>query len=740
MPIKGKQIINNSLPLNKLSDGVKILSNSSVLGSDKTPGEITDNREFTSKQYVDVTITNSIENNITASDVSVNGTNFEVINMPTDLQDYLIQNDEFLLNARSTGVRYGGAVTVNATSSGLVDVEAVSGQLLNNTDPENPTFNRIFYAGTNGYLVPDNVVSWLYVDSNNTLNHQTTEPTFSEKRLKVYLARISKNAGVITGLRTNVILSQQYGGNLSDLAEAIGIIKLNGLEVVNASTDLTLRITQGSLFSFGANFQSDSTNPNTISYANRSPVTFRMVKQDTGSIDVDVTELPVGQYDNNGTITNVGGNGSRTTIFTVYMFESGNIRIAYGQDTYRNIQTAREALNTRNFVEAPNFDNAIKLGYILTKRTTTDLSDTDDAQFVITNQFGGIGGGVSGALNGYLETSENLADLGDISIARTNLDVESSTELDARDTANRDRANHTGTQEISTIVDAGALASLDSVNTAQIDNDAVTYSKIQNVVSNNVILGNNSGAGTVVDELSAAEVRTIINVEDGANNYTHPNHTGDVTSVGDGATTIANNVVSNAKLRDSSALSVIGRSANSTGDPADITAASDGQVLRRSGTTLGFGTIAAAGISSNAITTVKINNDAVTNTKLANMAQSTIKGRASGAGTGDPTDLTPTQVRTMIGAREILLAVESIVEGSWSGNTNYTYDVTVSGVEVGDFCLVVPDENIYSDMQTAGSEYNGFAYCDTAGTVSVNHRVTSFVSITSGTFTVVVIK
>lgn len=49
-----------------------------------------------------------------------------------------------------------------------------------------------------------------------------------------------------------------------------------------------------------------------------------------------------------------------------------------------------------------------------------------------------------------------------------------------------------------------------------IADDAVTYAKIQNVVANNVLLGNNAGAGGIVDELTASEVRTIINVEDGA--------------------------------------------------------------------------------------------------------------------------------------------------------------------------------------------------------------------------------
>jgi hypothetical protein len=44
--------------------------------------------------------------------------------------------------------------------------------------------------------------------------------------------------------------------------------------------------------------------------------------------------------------------------------------------------------------------------------------------------------------------------------------------------------------------------------------------------------------------------------------------------------------------------------------------------------------------------------DAVTNAKLANMAQALIKGRASGAGTGDPTDLTATQARTILNVED----------------------------------------------------------------------------------------
>lgn len=70
--------------------------------------------------------------------------------------------------------------------------------------------------------------------------------------------------------------------------------------------------------------------------------------------------------------------------------------------------------------------------------------------------------------------------------------------------------------------------------------------------------------------------------------------TGDVTAgpgTGSQAATIGANKVVDSMLRTSAGLSVVGRSGNTTGNVADITAASDGNVLRRSGTALGFGAI-----------------------------------------------------------------------------------------------------------------------------------------------------
>ncbi|MBX2909493.1 MAG: hypothetical protein KF706_07660 [Chitinophagales bacterium] len=64
--------------------------------------------------------------------------------------------------------------------------------------------------------------------------------------------------------------------------------------------------------------------------------------------------------------------------------------------------------------------------------------------------------------------------------------------------------------------------------------------------------------------------------------------------------------------------------------------------------TVGAGKIDNGKLANDAVSTTKIANDAVTNAKLDNIASNTIKGRAS-SGTGDPEDLTPSQVKNMLG-------------------------------------------------------------------------------------------
>lgn len=87
--------------------------------------------------------------------------------------------------------------------------------------------------------------------------------------------------------------------------------------------------------------------------------------------------------------------------------------------------------------------------------------------------------------------------------------------------------------------------------------------------------------------------------------------TSDVTGSGTGsfATTIAANAVTYAKLQQSGAgMTLLGRAANSTGNYAEITASFDGEIPRRNGTSIGFGSINLNSVNAVGTSLLRVNN------------------------------------------------------------------------------------------------------------------------------------
>ncbi|MHC1773855.1 MAG: hypothetical protein AB9834_00440 [Lentimicrobium sp.] len=100
------------------------------------------------------------------------------------------------------------------------------------------------------------------------------------------------------------------------------------------------------------------------------------------------------------------------------------------------------------------------------------------------------------------------------------------------------------------------------------------------------------------------------------NLYVHPNHIGDVTSVADGATTIAANAVSNSKLADVPTATMKGRVTAGSGDPEDLTVAQ----IR---TLLGLNTGNLSQRTYRAVPTGAVNGSNVTFTLAANVLSGT---------------------------------------------------------------------------------------------------------------------
>jgi hypothetical protein len=147
-------------------------------------------------------------------------------------------------------------------------------------------------------------------------------------------------------------------------------------------------------------------------------------------------------------------------------------------------------------------------------------------------------------------------------------------------------------------------------------------------------------------------------------------------------------------------------------------------------------------------TTWTIDAAAVTNSKLAAMVQNTIKGRAT-ASTGDPEDLTATQVRTIIGVREKLSAnrtyyVRNDGSNSNDGLTNSSggafatlqkaYD-TILGIDLGGFVATiqygVAGQTITNALSITAEPVGGTVTLD-LGASTLNVTSNNAIAVTAG--------
>ncbi len=159
----------------------------------------------------------------------------------------------------------------------------------------------------------------------------------------------------------------------------------------------------------------------------------------------------------------------------------------------------------------------------------------------------------------------------------------------------------------------------------------------------------------------------------GAGVYTNGNG---ITLTGN-AFSIANNAITNGLLRQSAGLSVIGRSANSTGDVADITAASNGQVMRRSGTTIGFGAVDLA--SANAVTgSLPLANGGTGGTTAATARTNLGLGTAATANTGTSGATVPLLDGNNTHSGNLTVSGTFTTSGTTVGTTQSTLNNTTS--------------------------------------------------------------
>jgi len=313
-----------------------------------------------------------------------------------NMQDAFEEVDLLTLNARNTGVRYGGAITVNGSNPDRVDITAGAGEIIDTTNPAAPVYHAVTWGAQTNVAITNTGTpyTYWYVDDAGTITQTTTAPTNANQRGRIYLARTAYISGAIAGIAYYAMPIVNSDQSLRELAEIIGVMK-TGFTLSANGANLAFNRASGVFFDIGANFYTSPTDPNSISITASTAQAFfhSTVNAQTGS---SRTTLDVANYDNAGTITAIGGGTGQSSIFTVWLFPTGNVRVQYGNTTYSTLTEAVNAVSTRAFTPTSGYsETGIILGWICATRTATDLSNATHAQFVQSNKFGTFSGGLA---------------------------------------------------------------------------------------------------------------------------------------------------------------------------------------------------------------------------------------------------------------------------------------------------------------------------------------------------------
>lgn len=313
-----------------------------------------------------------------------------------------------LYYVKSTGLKYGGVLSINGGDNTKFDLSAGSGTIVDYwTDlTQPPVITEVTWGAFTAQTVTNlgtATVSHILIDSAGAIVQQTTFPTPDQRREYIYIGQLGHANKTTLGNAVNIpdILHSPLS-QLRDIAQGIGAIN-EGLYVTANGANLSIDISAGAIVKLGGNFRTNPQDPSHADFTATSPTTFRRRTQ-TGNGANGVTTIDPGNYDVAGTITAIGS--TKATNQRVYKLVNGNVIVMYGQTLYNNLAAAISAVQSENFVELQNVeDTAILIGVISVMSNATDLSDDTQARFLPATKFGETVGSAGGIPVSTLQTA-----------------------------------------------------------------------------------------------------------------------------------------------------------------------------------------------------------------------------------------------------------------------------------------------------------------------------------------------
>ena len=269
----------------------------------------------------------------------------------------------------------------------------------------------------------DQLNSWIYVDSNGTVQQQAGAFTDSQKRNNIIIGSAIHSEGVLKFVKTFPITAYNSASQLTEFANIFGPLKKSGHLLTPNGANLSINRSAGVAFALGRNYATDPENPSTVSDAAQTAAAIhRYYRDGSGGYVLDdgvngagYTTLDPTKYDDgDGTLATMsGGHYSVQRLF--YFPGTPSIIVSYyGHDEYNSMDDAEKNYNFEDFTEAENTaQQAIYLGAVIMSGGATALNNSSQSKILT----GGTFRGLASVNVGGVAIDSSLGDLVDVEVA-----------------------------------------------------------------------------------------------------------------------------------------------------------------------------------------------------------------------------------------------------------------------------------------------------------------------------------
>jgi hypothetical protein len=338
-----------------------------------------------------------------------------------------------LNNASSSGLLWGGEITINEADTKTFDIAAGGGVLVNNyTDGQHPTKTLLQWTKKEGlpdpYLTTDDTVK-VGIDETGAVSLAPmvdAAPTPDERRRNItlgWLDHTGRDHIEFVGMQPSVIVD--VAANLGDLMTANGPFNVEG-NVYGPSTGLQILRTAGRVFEESVNWSNSKLDPHRLATGVENPCSIYPFYRDGAGGWINdspaVSVIDPDHYDNGtGTLALVPEGKFTIQMITYYAFWQGN-DLQYGQAVYDTMAAALAAAATPVEMDPYNGVFDVPRCWLIVQQGTTDLTNTAKARFLEITGASGSGSGISGL--GEANTSSSQGTTGQsIVLPKTGVDL-----------------------------------------------------------------------------------------------------------------------------------------------------------------------------------------------------------------------------------------------------------------------------------------------------------------------------